>query len=467
MSGNESQSMYRNQLVRYMLAILRPLIHHADSQDQDTFTLYHLLQEEQGRDLTRGGPGLPALGHAFAGSAASTLAKALVYPINICVTRLQVQRQLRNKGEAENAARDADKEYSSVLDAASKIYNTEGGLRAFYSGCAGDVSKTILDSFLFFLAYNSIRQFELKRQGGKQLSVARDLGVGVVAGSVAKFFSTPIENVVVRQQTAALAAAREPDSNASSSTSVQDIARRIYNERGIAGFWSGYSQAVVLTINPSITFAADNLLTALLPRESRDNPSAATRFLVSALSKVIATTLVYPAMLAKSRAQVSGGLGSDEEADLPEYLEKSDMQSTPERKRVKNTLQKLLSLFTAQYAMLKALRKVYRDEGLSGLYSGLEGEIVKGFLQHGLTMMVKEQVHIGVIQAYYLLLKTTKRWPQELQKAQEGAKGMADEAQKGAKNVTSEAQERASNLGETVSEGAKRLYEKAGGSGSN
>ena len=73
---------------------------------------------------------MPALGHAFAGSIASASAKALVYPVNLCVTRLQVQKQLRKKGEAENAAKDADKEYTSVFDAAKKIYKSEGGLKA-------------------------------------------------------------------------------------------------------------------------------------------------------------------------------------------------------------------------------------------------------------------------------------------------------------------------------------------------
>ena len=437
---------FSSQLVSYLLAL--HALHNAEYGTQDTFTLYHLIQQEAGKSPNAGvGPALPALGHALAGSVATATAKALLYPLDLCVTRLQVQRQLRGKGEAESAAKDADKEYSSIVDAVQKIYKTEGGLKAFYAGCLPDVGKGIIDAFLFFLCYNSLRQLEQKRARGTQLSVVKELGVGVAAGSIAKFFTTPIQNIVTRQQTAALVAARDPSSTSSDKLTVKDIALQIRDERGIAGFWAGYSESVVLTINPSITFAIDNLLMRLLPESRRANPSPQLRFLLAALSKAIATALTYPAMLAKSRAQVSSSTteeAAEEEGagGAPEILEKSStLNATPERRKIKEQLKKAFQLLSAQYAMVVALRKIYRDEGLSGLYSGLEGEVIKGFLSHGLTMMVKDKVHIGVIQTYYLLLKATRRWPESIQKAKD------------------DAQEAVSNAGES----AKKMAEKVSG----
>ena len=64
---------------------------------------------------------LPALGHALAGAIASALAKTLVYPIEIVVTRMQVQKQLKGEKEAASAASAADAEYTSLLDAARKF----------------------------------------------------------------------------------------------------------------------------------------------------------------------------------------------------------------------------------------------------------------------------------------------------------------------------------------------------------
>ena len=452
---------FNSQLVSYLLALHQ--LHNAEYGSEDAFSLYHIIQEEAGKSPNAGiGPALPALGHALAGSVATASAKLLVYPLELCITRLQVQRQLRGKGEAESAAKDADKEYSSLLDAMKKIYKTEGGLKAFYTGCAPDVGKGIIDSFMFFLFYNVLRQLEQKRGKTAHLSVAKELGVGVVAGSISKFFTTPIQNIVTRQQTAALVSARDPTSSStpgeSDKLSVKDIALQIREERGIAGFWAGYSESVILTINPAMTFAVDNLITKLLPESKRVNPSPQLRFIIAAVSKSIATTLTYPAMLAKSRAQVSSSTASEEAegeetGGAPEVLEKSTtLNATPERRNVKEQLKKGMYLLQAQYAMILALRKIYRNEGLSGLYSGLEGEVLKGFLQHGLTMMVKDRVHVGVIQTYYLLLKATRRWPEEFQKAKDGAGDMA-----------ADAQERVVNVGETVSEGAKRMVEKASG----
>jgi len=139
-----------------------------------------------------GGPALPALGHAIAGSLATAGSKLLVYPIELVTTRLQVQRQLRGPGEAPSAARGANAEYKSFVDGVQKIFKNEGGL-AFYTGCTPDVGKGIADSFLFFLAYTFVRQHQLRRDGKKDLSIIQELGVGVAAGSFAKLITTPLQ----------------------------------------------------------------------------------------------------------------------------------------------------------------------------------------------------------------------------------------------------------------------------------
>lgn len=443
-----------NQIVRYYLALHR--FHNAEFWPQDAFSYYHIIQEQSTPSLGGIGPALPALGHALAGSIASGSAKALVYPLELCITRLQVQRQLRGKGEAESAAKDAEKEYTSLVDAARKIYDSEGGLRAFYAGCTSDVAKGIIDSFLFFLAYSFVRQRELKKAGDKHISITKELSIGVAAGCFAKFFTTPIQNIVTRQQTAALVAARDPTSSTTPGEadrlSIKDIALQIRSERGIAGFWAGYPASVILTLNPAITFAVDGLLRRLLPKSRRDNPSAQLTFLIAALSKAIATATTYPVMLAKSRAQTgspkSSSSASSHEEDAgsePELLEKSStLNATPQRREAKHQILRLFSIFRAQHAIYLSLRKIYQEEGLSGLYSGLEGEVLKGFLQHGFTMMMKENVHVGVIQAYYLLLKATRRWPADL-----------GEVRKGAGEAVAGAQERIIEAGEKVSEGVK------------
>ncbi|KAK1811965.1 hypothetical protein LTR12_013638 [Friedmanniomyces endolithicus] len=430
-----------------------------DATQFDFSSQYHQFQGSPGSPGSTfvelaGGPALPALGHAIAGSLATAGSKLLVYPIELVTTRLQVQRQLRGPGEAPSAARGANAEYESFIDGVQKIFKNEGGL-AFYTGCTPDVGKGIADSFLFFLAYTFVRQHQLRRDGKKDLSIVQELGVGVAAGSFAKLITTPLQNIITRQQTAALVAARDPSSATAGSGSdkltIRDIARQIRSERGIAGFWAGYSASIILTLNPAITFAVENTLKSFLPPSRRDKPSPQLTFLLAAISKAVATSLTYPVMLAKSRAQAATPTSiNDSEGTEKNVLRRDVSTSGTANPKAKNAAQsgidKLLRLLSAQYAILLTLRKIYREEGLSGLYSGIEGEMLKGFLSHGLTMMVKEKVHVGVIQLYYVLLRLTRQWPDEAQKLQTKAQAVA-----------AEARERVRNVSVTVVEGTKHL----------
>jgi len=405
----------------------------------DVFELYHLLQENPSQPSSRdGGPVLPALGHAVAGAIASALAKTVVYPIEIVVTRLQVQKTLKSDKEAPSAASDADAEYKSLLDAAQKIYRNEGGIEPFYTGCGSDVFKGITDSFLFFLAYQFLQTYMKNKRGVKNLPVFEELGVGVIAGCFSKAITTPIQNIVTRQQTAALIAARKPTASQGHrrKASVKDIATEIKAEKGTAGFWSGYSAATILTLNPAITFAAENSLRRLIPKDRRKNPPAFLTFLLAALSKVVATSLTYPVMLAKSRAQTAGK-SADEQGN-------SD----------KRALRSVFKLFEGQVKIIRSLNKIYRTEGLQGLYSGIEGEVLKGFIQHGLTMMLKDRAHGGVIAFYYAMLKITRRWPEKLEHAVKDAGVEPSKAVEQVEKAGTAVAHEASNLVKKVTEKA-------------
>lgn len=469
MAGQETaDTVYNAQLVRFFGALFS--LHFTEYADQDAFTLYHRIQEEANKGLSiAGGPILPALGHAVAGSAATAATKLLLYPLDLVITRLQVQKQLSGPREAPSAAKDGDAEYDNLIDAARKIYHSEGGLKAFYTGLGPDVLKGIGDSFLFFLMYNFLRQRETKKYGNA-LPVHRELGIGVAAGALAKFVTTPLQNIITRQQTAALVAARDPTSTTlpgqSGKLTVRDIALQIRSERGLKGFWAGYSASVILTLNPAITFAVDNLLHGLVPRSQKDKPQVT--FLIAATSKAIATAITYPVNLAKSRAQVQAPAGNQEtevdgkrDTPIPIQLDQDNLHESRRRRKVKGGLKKALRLLSAQYAIVVSLHKIYQSEGVGGLYSGLEAEVLKGFLSHGLTMVMKDRVHVGVIQLYYALLKVTKRWPEELQKAQAKAshavEDVKEKAQASATHAIEEVKERAESVASSVVDGGRQV----------
>lgn len=403
---------------------------------QDHFELYHKAQEEPSSISVLGGPALPALGHAVSGAAGSAISNVITYPLALIITRLQTQHQFKSSDGRPNA-----EDYKDVIDAVRRIYGEEGGITAFYSGCLQDTLKTMADSFLFFLAYNFIRRGRLNSQNAKRLPMHEELGVGMLAGAFAKFLTTPISQIVTRKQVASMVAARDSNSMASLELSAKDIALQIRHEKGILGFWSGYSAGLILTINPSLTFLLhETFLRMLVKRERRSDPGSHLIFLIAAVSKAIASSITYPFQLAKSRAQVSSQPQSDDTTE--EILEKDSTTKKAEKSAKKHE----------RRTVFHTLAQIARDEGITGLYQGLGGEIIKGFFSHGLTMLMKERIHIVIIKLYYIVLKLLRQYPSP----EELAKLAKERINGSAKSTTNVVQAVSVNVTESVKTAGER-----------
>lgn len=331
---------------------------------------------------------LQALGHALSGSAGAAISNAALYPIDLIITRLQIQRQLRR-----DQSHPSDNEYQGFLDAIQKIYSHEGGFAGLYTGLLQDTGKTVADSFLFFLCYSFLRDKRLARHGSsKSLPALEELGVGFVAGSLTKLATTPIANIVTRKQAAALLTAKDGNGNENGDgrfqvPSARQISRDILSEKGVQGFWSGYSASLVLTLNPTITFFLfETLKKMLLPRHRRSNPPAQLTFLLSAVSKACASSLTYPFSLAKARLQS----GSKREEPDEEKVVRQDVDGENARRPVRATI-------------FSTVLTIAQNEGVGALYEGLYVEILRAFFSHGITMLVKQVLQRLLVKAYYLL----------------------------------------------------------------
>jgi hypothetical protein len=374
---------------------------------------------------------LPALGHATSGAAGTAISKLLLYPLDLVITRMQVQKQFQTY--------DKDVQYENILDAVEKIYNKEGGIKAFYSGVIQETLKGVADSFLFFLAYSYARQKRLAAKDARHLSVLDEIGVGVLAGALSKFITSPIQQVVTRKQTAAMIAARDPTTSLSPDLSTKDIVLQIRHEKGLQGFWSGYSASLILTLNPSITFLLHRVLLRLLvPKERRSNPGAQLTFLLAAVSKAMASTVTYPFSLAKTRAQVSSQKPSQPSGSTSE-IEKTDSDVKEKAVQIR------------QRTVFGTILNIAKTEGLWALYQGLGAEVMKGFFSHGITMLMKDRIHTVVINLYYLVLKSLKKYPspEELAKI---ASEQAKEAYEQGKEQVGDAYTKSIGVAENASE---------------
>lgn len=297
---------------------------------------------------------------------------------------------------------------------------------------------------MFFLGYNFLRQTRIRSSkiSSKHLPVIDELSVGFLAGAFSKFLTKPIANIVTRKQTSSMISGRDPGKDTDQG-SLRSIASQIRAEKGVQGFWSGYSASLVLTLNPSLTFFFFEALKRALPsRSQRQSPSAQTIFLLAAISKAMASTITYPFSLAKSRLQSSPGRDQCETSSTV----KQEGTYTP-KKSPNNVFSVIL--------------RIAQTEGLSALYEGLGGEVMKGFFSHGITMIVKEAVHKLVIQLYYHILKMLQKYPSP----QELAGSVTEQVVQVAEDVgglASPAKERPGQMAANIGASAEAAKEQAG-----
>ncbi|TFK43557.1 mitochondrial carrier domain-containing protein [Crucibulum laeve] len=279
--------------------------------------------------------------HAAAGAAGGIVAMSATYPLIFLSTRAAVE----TKNEPKTT-------YQAVLD----IIKREGVL-GLYSGLSSSLLGIAVTNGVYYYFYERSREIILRsKSGGKALSTLESILTGMIAGSATTLISNPIWVVQTSQ------AVRTLGSDQSQPTSVKKLGflatvQSILAKDGIGAFWRGIGPALVLVINPVLQYTVfeqlKNFLIARRTNKLRAAGGAAATiailsdwdfFFLGALSKLVATSATYPYIVVKSRLQAGS-------ANALKY---------------KSSLDGLLTIL--------------KEEGIGGLYRGIESKIVQSVL---------------------------------------------------------------------------------------
>ncbi|KAJ2800270.1 hypothetical protein H4R21_003244, partial [Coemansia helicoidea] len=166
-----------------------------------------------------------------------------------------------------------------------------------------------------------------------------------------------------RQQAVAEADGGAP---AKEQTTLQAFAE-IIREDGVLSLWQGLVPALILVINPIIQYTAFEQLKNRVERFRK--LGSLDFFVLGAISKLCATSVTYPYILVKSRMQLK--------------------QSKNENER---------------YASLAdGLRKVIAQEGVAGLYKGIESKLLQSVLTASFLFMSKEALFSYAVKLLILI----------------------------------------------------------------
>ncbi|KAF2198615.1 mitochondrial carrier [Delitschia confertaspora ATCC 74209] len=295
---------------------------------------------------------LPPWGNAVAGATGAVIANALVYPLDIVKTRLQVQIKRSPSSSDPNPA--DDEHYTSTFDAIAKIVKADG-IEGLYAGMPGSLLGVASTNFAYFYWYSIVRTLYLAQQTvATPPSTAIELALGAVAGAVAQLFTIPVAVVTTRQQTVAK---HERKGLIATGKEVVD------SEDGWTGLWRGLKASLVLVVNPAITYGAyQRLRDVMYPGKKVLKPWEA--FLLGSMSKALATIATQPLIVAKV-----------------------GLQSKPPPVRNGKPFK----------SFIEVMKYIIEHEGVLGLFKGIGPQIVKGLLVQGFLMMTKERMELAFI----------------------------------------------------------------------
>ncbi|KAL4928610.1 mitochondrial carrier domain-containing protein [Aspergillus undulatus] len=298
------------------------------------------------------------------GTTAAVLANILVYPLDLVKTRLQVQVQKQETHISDNDAKSDsdgahDAQYNNTLDAILRIVREEG-IAGLYRGLGSSITGTASMNFAYFYwsaTARSVHQSMLRSFGlSDSNSIIKEFGLNAVAGAMAQLCTNPIAVISTRQQTRKSYSEKLPLWEA-----IKEI---VQSEDGWTGLWRGFKVNLILVVNPMITYGFYQWLQGRLKRVK--NIGVLEAFSLGACSKVLATVVTHPLIVAKTM-----------------------LQSEPPESRKGKTF----SGFT------EILAYIVSNEGLLRLYKGLAPQIIKGFLVQGLIMLLKERTELLLMMA--------------------------------------------------------------------
>ncbi|KAG6124512.1 hypothetical protein E4U38_008427 [Claviceps purpurea] len=287
-------------------------------------------------------------GRAAAGATGAVLANALVYPLDIVKTRLQVQVR---SSKSDMSSTSGTPHYNSAWDAITRIV-ADDGLRGLYAGINGSLIGVASTNFAYFYWYTVARSLYIKssRADGSP-SIAVELAFGAAAGALAQLFTIPVAVVTTRQQTA----------RAVERQSLLATAREVVEgPDGVSGLWRGLKASLLLVVNPAITYGAYERLRVMFLKD-KVNLRPWETFLLGALSKAMATIVTQPLIVAKV-----------------------GLQSTPLGTRKGQPFK----------SFVEVMQFVVEHEGPLALFKGIGPQIFKGLLVQGVLMMTKERVEL-------------------------------------------------------------------------
>ncbi|KAL6950920.1 hypothetical protein ACO0QE_000202 [Hanseniaspora vineae] len=319
--------------------------------------------------------------NAFTAALSGTVSNTIVYPLDVAKAQIQTSGSASSSSAAAKSNQDQREpsKDESILQCLIRIYKNEG-LKGLYKGYGLTMGSGIIQTFSYWLIYTMLRKKyykfvckrylknELQKSKTKSalehqvlLSAWEELLLNITSASLSNFVTTPITIVSTSQKTAP-------------SKSLKNHVMDIYNKnKTVLDFYKGLKISLLLTCNPAITYTVFKKVQHLIIQSysharvsdsskhdySIDDTSVRLspkiNFMCGMVSKIVATLVTFPLILAKVNLQ------------------------NPNAETPYNNIFDVLINF-------------YKKFGIKGWYRGLMIQLLKNVLNQGVNSMVKGEL---------------------------------------------------------------------------
>lgn len=292
------------------------------------------------------------------GLTAGLVSTIIVHPLDIIKTRLQI------------STNNPTTLYGASLAVFRTIFHNEGPTRlaALYRGLTPNLVGNSAGWALYFLWYKQGQDLIREHRNyspNQQLSSAEYLSASAVSGALSAILTNPIWVVKTRMlSTSATTEGAYP--------SMWTGLRSIHQTEGLRGYFHGLTPTLVGVSHGALYFVAYEKI-KLWQRNSKarhgqsEEPSNLDTIIASTLSKVWAGTLTYPHQVIRARMQT--------------YDPSSTSATAKEIQRL---------------GVTGVLRKLWRKEGILGLYKGLGPNLLRVLPNTCVTFLVYENMRWGL-----------------------------------------------------------------------
>ena len=194
----------------------------------------------------------------------------------------------------------------------------------------------------------------------------------------------------------------------------------IYQQEGLSTLWKGTFTSIILSLNPAVQLTAYEMLkrqhvvswiivnsmiglkhyypssNSISSNErssgSSSSSGAVEHFINALLSKFVATLITYPMQLLQTRQRWSSSSKAQQEEKDSQPPSQDDEGNTPKKTVVVPKSKQRWSLVATALAVVQDLKRIIQQQGIRGLYRGLESKLVQTCLNSALMFVAYEKL---------------------------------------------------------------------------